>query len=97
MHIFGKGAGARGGDGGERGEQSLTALMLSGILFNKRAVISESSGRSRNLINKSFFIFIKSVIRELVCVYLCIYVLVYLRMRKRKSERDREREICICV
>ena len=23
MHIFGKGAGARGGDGGERGQQSL--------------------------------------------------------------------------
>ena len=32
MHIFGKGAGARGGDGGERGEQ----------LFNKSMVLVES-------------------------------------------------------
>ena len=38
MHIFGKGAGARGGDGGERGQ-----------LFNKSAV---NAVRETNIFNK---------------------------------------------
>ena len=44
MHIFGKGAGARGGDGGERGEgdQSIFGLppRVHRALVNKSAVIA---------------------------------------------------------
>ena len=43
MHIFGKGAGARGGDGGERGQlfnKSVVNAVRETKIFNKRSLRS---------------------------------------------------------
>ena len=43
MHIFGKGAGARGGDGGERGQsfnKSAVNVVRETKIFNKRSLRS---------------------------------------------------------
>ena len=40
MHIFGKGAGARGGDGGERGQPFNKSAVRETKIFNKRSLQS---------------------------------------------------------
>ena len=40
MHIFGKGAGARGGDGGERGQSFNKNAVRETKIFNKRSLLS---------------------------------------------------------
>ena len=40
MHIFGKGAGARGGDGGEHGQSFNKSAVRETKIFNKRSLRS---------------------------------------------------------
>ena len=50
MHIFGKGAGARGGDGGERG-QSFNKSAVNAVretkIFNKRSLVMLAARQER--------------------------------------------------
>ena len=50
MHIFGKGTGARGGDGGERG-QSFNKSAVNAVretkIFNKRSLVMLSARQER--------------------------------------------------
>ena len=53
MHIFGKGAGARGGDGGERGKQLWLVILSAGSVAKIELDRDQERGQKKVVVEKS--------------------------------------------